>query len=152
MTLTDQGDLPESLPPHSRRWQEGVRKKGYTAGPYVRWFIKRVWARAALRACGESVEVLQCVRWYSAEQVEQAIRRAIKSGIEGVEGLRAILEEKREGMRTGHEETGDGQLVFPFMGETPRECKGHGMTLSRSSEKQSSPSRKRRHETTAGGP
>jgi hypothetical protein len=139
MKLTNQEYLQESLRRHRRQWQEGrkeeVSRRASEAGPYALWFIERLWARAALLAYGDSVEVLQCVRWYSAERVEQAIKRAIKSKVEEVEGLRAILEEGLEEMRDRADEELDGQLVFPFMGDDRRKGGVHGMGNSGSCEK-----------------
>lgn len=121
MKQSNQKQLKESLRLHRLQWEEGkkeeVIRRAYEAGPYALWFIERLWARASLLTYWDSVEVLQCVRWYSAERVEQAIKRAIRFKVEDVEGLRVILEEGLDGMGERNDEELDGQLLFPFMGE-----------------------------------
>jgi hypothetical protein len=110
---------------------QDVIKRAFHAGPYTALFTERLWKQAATKAYWDSLEVLQCVRWYSVRRVESAIKRALRFQVENVEGLRAILEDGIDGIPAGKEDLLDGQLLFDFLspspeeGETPRNVEIH---------------------------
>jgi hypothetical protein len=116
---------------------QDVIRRALHAGPYTALFTERLWKLAATRAYWDSLEVLQCVRWYSVQRVESAIKRALRFQVEGVEGLRAILEDSIDGIPTVSEDLLDGQLLFDFLSpslaeeETPCNVESH---LSRKSQ------------------
>jgi hypothetical protein len=116
-----QGQLPGDWE-KDRNVQDVIRRALY-AGPYTALFTERLWKNAAMRAYWDSLEVLQCVRWYSVERVESAIKRALRFQVEGVEGLRAILEDGIDGLPETSDDLLEGQLLFDFLSPNPREEK-----------------------------
>jgi hypothetical protein len=98
---------------------QDIIRRALHAGPYTALFTERLWKNAATRAYWDSLEVLQCVHWYSVERVESAIKRALRFQVEGVEGLRAILEDCMDGLPTVGEDLLDGQLLFDFLSLNP---------------------------------
>jgi hypothetical protein len=96
---------------------EHMIRQAYGVGPYTAWFIQRLWDQAAFDVYGQSLEVFQYARWYSAERIERAVNRAISHGVEGLEGLRFILEQELDLLSECRDADVSGQLVFPFMRE-----------------------------------
>jgi len=107
---------PKLQLPDSREQDKGeVIRSAHAVGPATVLFLQDLWGRAALRAYWDSLEVLMCARWYSAQRMERAIKWAWQYGIETVAGLRAILEEQLDEMPANAEREVNGQLLFPFM-------------------------------------
>jgi hypothetical protein len=92
-------------------------RSAYAVGPETVLFLQDLWGRAALRAYGDSLEVLTCARWYSARRLECAIEWAARHGVETVPGLRAILEEQLDLLPVNGQMETSGQMLFPFMTE-----------------------------------
>jgi hypothetical protein len=115
------GQLP-GVWQNDRNVQDVIRRALH-AGPYTALFTERLWRNAATRAYWDSLEILQCVRWYSVERMESAIKRALRFQVEGVEGLRAILEDGIDGLPETGDDLLEGQLLFDFMSPNPGEEK-----------------------------
>lgn len=97
--------------------KEHMIRQAYAVGPYTVWFIQRLWDQAAVEVYWQSLEVFQFARWYSAQRLERAANRAISHGLQGLDGLRFILEQELDRMCERRDTDVSGQLVFPFMRE-----------------------------------
>jgi len=97
--------------------REQMIRQAYAVGPYTVWFIQRLWDQAALEVYWQSLEVFQLARWHSAERLERAVNRAISRGLQGLDGLRFILEQELDLLSERRDADVSGQLVFPFMRE-----------------------------------
>jgi hypothetical protein len=103
------------IPDRREQARAEVMKSAYAVGPETVLFLQDLWGRAALRAYWDSLEVLTCARWYSAQRLECAIKWAARHGVETVPGLRAILEEQLDQVPMNAEMEASGQMLFPFM-------------------------------------
>jgi hypothetical protein len=60
-------------------------------GSCAQWFVRTVWAQAAIWAFNESRKVFQQSRRYTKERLEDACRRALLYDLRRVEDIESIL-------------------------------------------------------------
>lgn len=89
-------------------------RQAYEIGPHTVLFIQELWREAVQEATWNSLNLFQLVRWYSVQRVEQAIDRAMRHGVRGIQGLRYILEEELDQLERREDAELNGQLLLPL--------------------------------------
>ena len=101
----------------AHRIQDSFQKmirQAYEIGPHTVLFTEGLWREAVQEAAWSSLDLFQLVRWYSVQRVEQAIARALRYGVRGIDGLRSILEEGLDQLERPEDADLYGQLLLPL--------------------------------------
>jgi len=83
-------------------------------GPCATWFVRTLWAQAALHAYQQSVELLSHAHRYTPQRLECACQRAFFYGLDSLAALRLIFAEDLDRLPLRSDADPAGQLLLPF--------------------------------------
>jgi hypothetical protein len=106
------GDPSDWIPPHVALpgAEQFILHHAALLGPTTAWFIRRLWAQAALQAYQQSIDLASHAHRYTPQRLERSCQRALLYGLDSLPALRLILAEDLLPLP----EAEPTQLLLPF--------------------------------------